>query len=140
MKRNIQLDHIAPCGMNCGICSGFLREKNTCPGCRHMGEKTSLTHKKYLRKCIIRNCPEIEKNKWKFCSSKCTQFPCQRMKALDKRYRTRYRMSMIENLQYIEKNGIRAFVKKENKRWACSTCDGVVCVHKGHCMTCQKKK
>ena len=25
---------IAPCGMNCGICYGYLREKNKCPGCR----------------------------------------------------------------------------------------------------------
>ena len=24
---------IAPCGMNCGICVGHLREKNRCAGC-----------------------------------------------------------------------------------------------------------
>ncbi|MDD5456566.1 MAG: hypothetical protein PHV30_05985 [Candidatus Margulisbacteria bacterium] len=24
---------IAPCGMNCAICLGYLREKNKCPGC-----------------------------------------------------------------------------------------------------------
>ncbi len=25
---------IAPCGMNCGTCLGYLREKNKCVGCR----------------------------------------------------------------------------------------------------------
>jgi hypothetical protein len=25
---------IAPCGMNCGVCMAYLREKNKCPGCR----------------------------------------------------------------------------------------------------------
>lgn len=25
---------IAPCGINCGICLAFLRDKNTCMGCR----------------------------------------------------------------------------------------------------------
>jgi len=25
---------IAPCGMNCGACIAFMRDKNNCPGCR----------------------------------------------------------------------------------------------------------
>ena len=25
---------IAPCGMNCGICKYYYREKDKCPGCR----------------------------------------------------------------------------------------------------------
>lgn len=111
---------IAPCGMNCNLCVAFLREKNKCPGCR--------TNKiEYCRKCTIRNCAIIKKNKWKFCSVKCEKFPCTRLKNLDKRYKTKYSMSMIDNLNFIHKKGIRNFVKKEINKW---TKKGkVFCVH-----------
>lgn len=32
---------IAPCGMNCGVCIAYLREKNRCQGC-WKAEKKSL--------------------------------------------------------------------------------------------------
>lgn len=109
---------IAPCGMNCAICLGYLRDKNTCPGCRLIDSKQARTR---LR-CRIRLC----KNQKKYCYS-CKIFPCARMKHLDKRYRTRYGMSMINNLEYIKKNGINKFIKKEEKRWLRKS--GVLCVH-----------
>jgi len=127
---------IAPCGMNCGLCLGHLREKNHCPGCR--GSKEDLP--KYCGSCIVRNCERLKENNWKFCSDKCEKFPCLRLRNLDKRYRTNYNMSMIENLENIEKNGIRAFVKNEKMRWSCSECGGTVCVHKGYCYSCGEKK
>ncbi len=126
---------IAPCGMNCGICITYLREKNRCPGCRGVSKDLS----DYCRKCIIRNCDIIKSNNWKYCSDKCDKYPCQRLRNLDKRYRTKYHMSMIENLNNIKQFGIRIFVKNEIKRWACSTCEGTICVHKGYCIDCQKQ-
>jgi hypothetical protein len=114
---------IAPCGMNCRICSAYLRDKNRCPGCRLL-EKSK---KRYMRKCIIRNCSQIKEEGMKFCSDKCKKFPCQRLRSLDKRYRTRYGMSMIENLELIKKKGTRAFLKKEKKRWVVPK--GIICVH-----------
>ena len=63
----------------------------------------------------------------------------QAVKALDKRYRTRYRMSMLENLRRIEEKGIRAFVESERVRWTCPACGGSVCVHRDHCPSCSKK-
>ena len=134
MKNNITSKLIAPCGMNCGICLGFLREKNTCPGCRNM--KNDLN---YCRKCIIRNCERLKKTKSKFCFE-CEVYPCRRLKQLDKRYRTKYGMSMLENLDNIKKGGIRKFVKNENKRWACSKCGGTICVHRGYCFNCKAKR
>ena len=114
---------IAPCGMNCGICVGHLREKNKCPGCR----KTDAYESSYGRKCIIRSCQIRKENNWKFCSDKCKTFPCQRLKNLDKRYRNKYGMSMIDNLEFIQDKGIREFIKKEKKRWQRG--NKIICVH-----------
>ena len=123
MKPNL----IAPCGMNCSLCIGHLREKNKCPGCREQGKKIN-SKSSYIRKCIIKNCDVLKKNKWKFCSNKCEKFPCQRLKNLDKRYRTKYDMSMIENLEFIHKKGIRYFIKREKERWIKN--NKIFCVHK----------
>ena len=32
-NRKITIKEIAPCGMNCALCSGFQREKKPCLGC-----------------------------------------------------------------------------------------------------------
>ncbi len=64
----------------------------------------------------------------RFCSDGCENYPCRRLKNLDKRYRTKYGMSMLENLEFIRENGVRKFVKREQKRWKK---DGqIYCVHR----------
>ncbi|HEY3275920.1 MAG TPA: hypothetical protein VGJ94_04815 [Syntrophorhabdaceae bacterium] len=45
-------------------------------------------------------------------------------------------MSMIENLDNIEKFGIRNFVIKEKEKWACPQCGEILCVHKENCPSC----
>jgi hypothetical protein len=47
---------------------------------------------------------------------------------------------MIENLENIEKSGIRAFIKNEKIRWRCSECGGIICVHRGSCSACGRDK
>ncbi|MBU1074572.1 DUF3795 domain-containing protein [Patescibacteria group bacterium] len=126
---------IAPCGMNCGICLGFLREKNRCRGCRSGGRGKPT----YCNKCVIANCPELKKSKEKYCSSQCAKFPCRRLKQLDKRYKTNYGMSMIENLEYIQDKGIIKFVANEKRRWTCKKCNGTICVHRSFCLNCGNK-
>jgi hypothetical protein len=125
---------IAPCGMNCGICRAYLREHNVCPGCR--GEDTDKAPS--CLKCIIKNCPIVQHNKSGFCFE-CPNYPCKRLKDLDKRYRTKYSMSMIENLAFIKEKGLSAFIEKENERWRCKKCGGVICVHSGSCFQCGEK-
>jgi hypothetical protein len=122
---------IAPCGMNCGICFAYLREKNKCPGCRGNDIPKPITRVK----CKIKNCVFFVKNSAKYCFE-CGKFPCKNLEHLDKRYRTRYDMSMIENLENIKKLGIGRFIKNETERWACSKCHGPICVHKRKCFTC----
>lgn len=128
---NIKSNLIAPCGMNCGLCLGYIRDKNRCLGCR---DRVTI---KSCQKCVIKNCTVIKENNWMFCSPKCVKYPCLRLKNLDKRYRTKYNMSMIKNLEYIFKNGIRKFLKKEEDKWKCKNCGGVICVHRGKCLKCK---
>ncbi len=52
------------------------------------------------------------KAKYCFC---CDSFPCVRLNHLDKRYRTKYGMSMIDNLENIRKFGIRHFIRNEKE-------------------------
>lgn len=126
---------IAPCGMDCGRCLAFLRDKNRCNGCREI-----CNHKpEYCKKCIIINCELLNKTDSKFCYD-CEKYPCRRLKQLDKRYRNKYYMSMIENLELIRNIGLDRFVERENKRWICSSCGAILCVHRDFCINCKNKK
>lgn len=122
---------IAPCGMDCGVCSAYLREKNHCPGCREV----DAYYRSYGVGCKIRNCVEISASDKRFCFE-CVKFPCPRLRQLDKRYRTRYGMSMIENLESMRLLGLEGFVTRERDRWKCPGCGGVICVHKKNCIYC----
>lgn len=119
MKNPITQALIAPCGMNCGVCRGFLREKNACRGCRRTDENMPVTR----LNCKMRTCA---RRTGSFCCH-CPDFPCDRLKIMDKRYRTKYGMSQIENLEFIRENGIRRFLAAERLRWISEK--GVFCVH-----------
>ena len=65
--------------MNCGICLGYLRDKNKCSGCwDDNGHKP-----KYCIKCIIKNCELLAKTDSKFCYD-CKKYPCTRLKQLER--------------------------------------------------------
>lgn len=128
---NIDKTLIAPCGMNCGICRAYLREKNKCPGCN----SPDLNKPKYCIVCRIKNCEELKKTTANYCFS-CKGFPCARLKQLDRRYRTKYGMSMIDNLKRIKETGIENFMVIENEKWTCEKCGDIICVHTWKCTKC----
>ena len=119
---------IAPCGMDCAICTAFLRKKNRCGGCYAPDRKCS-------KNCTIFTCERVRGRYHHDCGA----FPCRRLKQLDTRYRAKYHMSMFENLAAIRNLGIRAFVKSERERWTCKTCGGTIDVHKYRCSVCGKQ-
>ena len=131
---------IAPCGMNCGVCVSYLAMKNDlknkgfakkyCPGCLPRGKN-----------CVFMqdNCELLGKGLVRFCYE-CGSYPCRRLKALDKRYRTKYHLSMIENLNFIQTRGLGAFLEKEMAEWRCTRCGGVICCHNGLCLNCDIDK
>ena len=134
----ISTNLIASCGMNCRLCLGYIRERNTCPGCRMIDNQDSQKSK-YRNKCRIKNCELIAKGKIKYCSDSCDSYPCARLKQLDKRYRIKYGMSMIDNLKMINEFGIRHFIRNEKVKWICPECGEMICVHRPTCLSCGYK-
>lgn len=122
---------IAPCGMNCGTCIAFLREKNRCFGCR-----VQFSDKVKTRvNCTVKNCILLAANSSGFCYE-CEYFPCKRLKQLDKRYRTKYRTSFIENLLLIKEKGLDKFLAFETSRRTCPDCGATLSVHRICCLKC----
>jgi len=127
---------IAPCGMNCSLCIAYLFEQKDL-------NKYGF-HRKYCPGCIPRGkncihmadaCELLGKGLVRFCFE-CETYPCKRLKTLDKRYRTKYHMSMIENLNLIRDEGMEVFLKSQETKWRCSTCGGTICCHNGLCLDC----
>ena len=102
---------IAPCGMNCSLCvnyqfyKGDLNKKGFyktyCPGCiprgkncTHMGHKCRLLGEGLVRFCF-----------------QCEKYPCKDLRALNKRYREKYHMSMLENWKRSGERGWRCFYR-----------------------------
>jgi hypothetical protein len=127
---------IAPCGMNCGVCISYLAMKNDlnkkgfgkkyCAGCLPRGKNCTF---------MAKQCDLLGKGLVRFCYD-CTDFPCPRLKALDRRYRNSYHMSMIENLKFMRDYGIDRFLEKEAAKWRCPECGEVICCHNGLCLNC----
>jgi len=124
---------IAPCGMNCGLCIGHLREKQLCGGCFKIDDENKP---KVCRSCKIVNCDLLTETESGFCFD-CKKYPCTRLKNLDKRYRTNYGMSMIENLIYINNHGLEEFLKNEEDKWKCWVCGAGLSVHRDFCLNCK---
>jgi predicted RNA-binding Zn-ribbon protein involved in translation (DUF1610 family) len=110
----------------------YLRERNKCPGCRATDTDKAIT----VIRCKIKNCEVIQKGKVEFCFG-CDNSPCNNLKHLDKRYRTKYNMSMIENLNDIRRNGMEVFLRKQQAKYQCPRCGGTICVHNGRCYDCR---
>ncbi len=119
MPNRITEPLIAPCGMNCAVCKAHLRRRNPCHGCSDAEQNKPKTRVH----CRLRICG---KRTGRFCCD-CAEFPCDRLRHLDLRYRTRYGMSQIENLEYIRDKGIKKFVESERGRWISE--EGIFCVH-----------
>jgi hypothetical protein len=135
IKARIKTKLIAVCGMNCNLCYAYLRKKNKCPGCRFFDATEPVS----IARCKIRSCKVVKEDKIKFCFE-CKDYPCKNLKNLDKRYKTKYAMSEIENLEFIKEHGIRKFVASEKIKWACSKCGGIINVHKKTCSYCGDNK
>lgn len=140
MKAVRDSELISPCGMNCALCSSYLAFKNDvrlkgirmpyCIGCRPRNKNCA-----FLKK----HCSKLSNGEVTFCFE-CSNFPCDRLKTIDNRYKARYRMSMIDNLGYIKEGGIEKFLESQEKLWKCKSCGELVCCHNGICFNCSLDK
>ena len=140
MSNDENVDLVAPCGMDCSLCIAYQFRRNDlnkhgfhrtyCPGCIPRGKH--CTH-------MADTCSLLGEGKLRFCFE-CSEYPCKRLKSLDKRYRTKYHMSMIENLDYIKTNGIDDFLHDQETKWKCAHCGERTCCHNGLCMNCEFDK
>ncbi|MGZ7122412.1 MAG: DUF3795 domain-containing protein [Halobacteriota archaeon] len=126
---------IAPCGINCSVCSRYLARKYDlhreglripyCEGCRPRDKKCAFQ----------KRCDLLRENKVGFCYE-CSSFPCGNLEPLDARYQKHYHLSVIENLTFIKKHSLTVFMERENAKWRCMLCGAVRCCHNGICYNC----
>jgi len=131
---------IAPCGMDCALCSNYLALRNDvrakgmklpyCKGCRPRDKMCSFIKKK---------CDLLLNHTVEFCFE-CEEFPCENLKHISNRYKSRYRMSMIDNLIFIREHGLDNFLENQQKKWQCPDCGDLLCCHNGICYSCGLEK
>ncbi|MBN1389663.1 MAG: DUF3795 domain-containing protein [Candidatus Thermoplasmatota archaeon] len=131
---------VAPCGMNCSVCSGYLALKNDirskglrmtyCTGCRPRDKKCAF---------IKKRCDLVMNNEVEFCFQ-CETFPCEHLSKLDAKYRKNFKMSFIENLKTIRDHGMDHFLEQAGEEWKCPECGGTICCHNGICFQCGIEK
>jgi hypothetical protein len=134
MREPIPEELIAPCGMNCAICSRYLSYVNKlarsqCIGCRPSNKSCDYL----FEKCTGIN--HATKGCAVFCFE-CDQYPCKQINRMDSRYRKNYEMSVKENLEYISEKGIENFIEEQYKKYSCSRCGGLISVHNRKCFEC----
>ena len=130
----ISKELIAPCGMNCAICSRHLAyvnglKRSQCIGCRQRNEKCTY---------LFQRCTGINhdsKGDALFCYE-CDQYPCKQIDRMDKRYRKNFNMSVKDNLKFIKEKGINKFIVEQYDKYRCSTCGGLISIHNGKCFNC----
>jgi hypothetical protein len=131
MKMDIKIPTtmLAPCGMTCAVCYVHLRDKKTCLGC-HGQDESKPNH---CRECKIKEC--AVSRGLDFCFE-CPTFPCPSIKRLDKSYRQRYQVSLIDNSVRIKTVGAKQHLLEEKEKWTCSQCGGVISLHDRVCSEC----
>jgi hypothetical protein len=125
---------IAPCGMNCAICSRYLSyvnhlKRSQCIGCRPSKRRCT---------CLFEKCTGINntsRGNWSFCIE-CNQYPCKQLKRMDNRYRNNYLYSVKDNLEYIKNAGVGEFIKEQYWKYSCSRCGELISIHNRKCFKC----
>jgi hypothetical protein len=125
---------IAPCGMNCAVCSRYLShihnlKRRQCIGCRPRNERCAYL----FGKCKGMN--HTAKGDAAFCFE-CADYPCAQINRVDDRYRKNYHMSLKENLAFIKSKGIGKFIEEQYKKYRCSRCGGLISIHNRKCFHC----
>ena len=132
-----QAEMIAPCGLDCNICSQALIEHDPCQGCNGPDDR-KLEFCANI--CGIILCRKRRENGYEYCDE-CPDFPCEDVMEKENRYTTKYphRESPLENLRMIREQGMAAFLEQEQQLWTCPGCDQPYSVHDRNCPHCGRR-
>ena len=126
---------IAPCGMNCAVCSRYLSYVNNMKRSRCIGCRPGNRICTYLfEKCKGVN-NGIPTGNAVFCFE-CGRYPCEQIIRMEKRYKKNYRMSVKDNLDCIKRKGMHKFVDEQYGKHQCLKCGGLISIHNGKCFKC----
>lgn len=130
-------DMIAPCGLDCSVCSRALQKDRPCPGCNGPDENKPEF---CAKRCGIILCEKRKRNGYRFCDE-CPDFPCADVMEKENRYTTKYPVyeSPLQNIRDIREMGMEAFLARERERMSCGECGSPICVHDGICSGCGKQ-
>ena len=56
-----------------------------------------------------------------------------------KSYNKRYQASLMENSKFVRQHGLEAFMEKQQERYTCSKCGGIISIHDRECSECQEE-
>lgn len=123
---------VAPCGMNCLVCYKHCNHKKPCGGCLQ-GDTGKPEH---CRKCALKDC--VREKGLSYCYE-CPEYPCKRLKALEKSYQTRYGASLLANGRAVQEKGLAAFLEEQKQAFTCPVCGGVISLHDAACSACKRR-
>ena len=137
MKSMFKAEMVAPCGLDCNICSQALMDENPCQGCNGPDNHKPEFCAKY---CEIILCEKRRENGYRYCDE-CPDYPCEAVMEKENRYTTEYphRESPLENFRIIRQEGMDTFLEQERKAWTCPCCSRPFSVHDSHCPHCGEK-
>lgn len=130
MPDTIEKSIIAPCGVCCLACGGYLKAKTPCPGCRALTEEHN---RKSCMNCAKKKCAFGKGLTWCF---ECGKFPCLRIKDLNKRYIQNYGIDLVQD-GLDARNDLEAHAEALRKRFTCA-CGGIIDQHHRKCSECGK--
>ena len=148
-------DLVAVCGLYCGACSIYraTRDENEqklkdfargltartgkyfsvddvrCDGCLGKGQLDL-----WCRNCQIRLCKKLQSTRVR-CSD-CNEFPCNRLTNF-RDDGMKHHIEITENLEHVQRIGIEAWAKHEEKRWTCPRCKAILSWYDPSCPSCE---
>jgi len=96
---------VPPCGVFCGGCPTYTREKKPCPGAEISG------------RCESKNCPYYlccQEHSVDFCHQ-CDQYPCKRFKTFARNWK-KYGQDFLENQAMLKEQGPEEFLNYWNAK------------------------
>lgn len=122
---------LSVCGINCALCSAFLRKSNNCAGCQ---APTKLITRRSCQNCLIRNCALNQGFEYCF---QCADYPCSKVKNINQRYLKKYQIDLVENNRLAKVDMVN-FIKVQLQQFTCHHCGAIVDQHNHKCSECHK--